>query len=121
MDQSMSFWCRASSRTFDFQHELPGYTRFLRRLTKFARVVTFDKRGQGMSDRLADIPSLEERIDDVRAVMDAIGSKRAALIGFSEGIPHGAIWERACGRLCLLARVHRPTAGVDRRRRPRQI
>lgn len=69
----------------DFQHELPGYTRFLRRLAKFARVVTFDKRGQGLSDRLADIPSLEERIDDVRAIMDAINSKRAALIGFSEG------------------------------------
>lgn len=69
----------------DFQHELPGYTRFLRRLAKFARVVTFDKRGQGLSDRLADVPSLEERIDDVRAIMDAIGSKRAALIGFSEG------------------------------------
>ncbi|MCK1480187.1 adenylate/guanylate cyclase domain-containing protein [Bradyrhizobium sp. 197] len=69
----------------DFQHELPGYTRFLRRLAKFARVVTFDKRGQGLSDRLADVPSLEERIDDVRAIMDAIGSKRAVLVGFSEG------------------------------------
>ncbi|MBR0798606.1 adenylate/guanylate cyclase domain-containing protein [Bradyrhizobium jicamae] len=69
----------------DFQHELPGYTRFLRRLAKFSRVVTFDKRGQGLSDRLADIPSLEERIDDVRAIMDAINSKRAALVGFSEG------------------------------------
>ncbi|WLA87050.1 alpha/beta fold hydrolase [Bradyrhizobium elkanii] len=69
----------------DFQHELPGYTRFLRRLAKFSRVVTFDKRGQGLSDRLADVPSLEERIDDVRAIMDAINSKRAALVGFSEG------------------------------------
>lgn len=69
----------------DFQHELPGYTRFLRRLAKFARVVAFDKRGQGLSDRLADVPSLEERIDDVRAIMDAIGSKRAVLVGFSEG------------------------------------
>lgn len=69
----------------DFQHELPGCTRFLRRLAKFARVITFDKRGQGLSDRLADVPSLEERIDDVRAIMDAVGSKRAALVGFSEG------------------------------------
>jgi len=69
----------------DFQHELPGYTRFLRRLAKFARVVTFDKRGQGLSDRLADVPSLEERIDDVRAIMDSINSKQAVLIGFSEG------------------------------------
>ncbi|WGD55077.1 adenylate/guanylate cyclase domain-containing protein [Bradyrhizobium sp. CB1650] len=69
----------------DFLHELPGYTQFLLRMAKFSRIVTFDKRGQGLSDRLADVPSLEERIDDVRAVMDAIGSKRAALVGFSEG------------------------------------
>ena len=69
----------------DYMHELPGYTHFLRRLARFARVVTFDKRGQGLSDRLADVPSLEERIDDVRTVMDAIGSQRAALVGFSEG------------------------------------
>ncbi|SDK11104.1 Pimeloyl-ACP methyl ester carboxylesterase [Bradyrhizobium sp. Rc2d] len=69
----------------DHMHELPGYTQFLRRMSKFSRVVTFDKRGQGLSDRLADVPSLEERIDDVRAVMDAIDSKRAALVGFSEG------------------------------------
>jgi pimeloyl-ACP methyl ester carboxylesterase len=69
----------------DYQHELPGYTQVLRRLAKFSRVITFDKRGQGLSDRLADVPSLDERIDDVRAVMDAVGSQRAALIGFSEG------------------------------------
>ncbi len=69
----------------EFQHELPGYTAFLRRLASFARVVTFDKRGQGMSDRMSGAPTLEERMDDVRAVMDTIGSKRAALVGFSEG------------------------------------
>ena len=61
------------------------YTNVLRRLAKFSRVVTFDKRGQGLSDRLADVPSLEQRIDDVRAIMDAINSRRAALVGFSEG------------------------------------
>jgi len=69
----------------DYQHELPGYTQILRRMARFSRVVTFDKRGQGLSDRLADVPSLEDRIDDVRAVMDAIGSRRAVLVGFSEG------------------------------------
>lgn len=69
----------------EFQHELPGYTAFLQRLARFARVVTFDKRGQGMSDRMSGAPSLEVRMDDVRAVMDTIGSKRAALVGFSEG------------------------------------
>jgi class 3 adenylate cyclase len=66
-------------------HELPGYTAALRRLSRFARVVTFDKRGQGLSDRMSGAPSLEQRMDDVRAVMDSIGSARAILIGFSEG------------------------------------
>jgi pimeloyl-ACP methyl ester carboxylesterase len=69
----------------EFQHELAGWTAFLRRLSKFARVVTFDKRGQGLSDRISDAPSLEQRMDDVRAIMDAIGSKRATLFGHSEG------------------------------------
>jgi pimeloyl-ACP methyl ester carboxylesterase len=69
----------------EFMHELVGYTAFLRRLSTFARVVTFDKRGQGLSDRISGAPSLEERMDDVRAVMDDVGSKRAVLFGFSEG------------------------------------
>jgi len=69
----------------EFLHELPGYTAALRRLSRFARVVTFDKRGQGLSDRMSGAPSLEQRMDDVRAVMDSIGSARAILIGFSEG------------------------------------
>jgi class 3 adenylate cyclase/alpha-beta hydrolase superfamily lysophospholipase len=69
----------------EFLHELPGYTAALRRLSRFARVVTFDKRGQGLSDRISGAPSLEQRMDDVRAVMDSIGSARAVLIGFSEG------------------------------------
>src|SRR4051795_6976730 len=69
----------------EFMHELPGYTSFLRRLSKFARVITFDKRGQGLSDRVSDAPSLEQRMDDVRAVMDAVGSKQAVVFGNSEG------------------------------------
>jgi class 3 adenylate cyclase len=76
----------------EFLHELPGYTGFLRRLSAFARVVTFDKRGQGLSDRVFDATSLEARMDDVRAVMDEIGSKRAALLGFSEGSPMSALF-----------------------------
>jgi class 3 adenylate cyclase/pimeloyl-ACP methyl ester carboxylesterase len=69
----------------EFNHELPGFTAFLQRLSKFARVVIFDKRGQGLSDRTSSVAPLEERMDDVRAVMDAIGSQRAVLCGFSEG------------------------------------
>ena len=56
----------------------------LKRLTSFARVIVFDKRGQGLSDRVGD-QTLEERIGDVRAVMDAAGSARATIFGWSEG------------------------------------
>src|SRR5471030_145980 len=69
----------------EFLHEFPEYTAFLRRLSSFARVVTFDKRGQGLSDRISGAPSLEQRMDDVCAVMDDIGSQRAVIVGFSEG------------------------------------
>ena len=76
----------------EFAHELAGYTAFLRRLSSFARVVTFDKRGQGLSDRISGAPSLEQRMDDVRAVMDDVGSQQAALLGFSEGSPMSALF-----------------------------
>lgn len=68
-------------------HDFPGYTRFLRRLSEFARVITFDKRGQGLSDAIEGVPSLEERVDDMLAVLDACGSKKTAVFGFSEGGP----------------------------------
>src|ERR1700687_4853464 len=58
---------------------------FLNRLASFSRLILFDKRGCGMSDRVHPLPTLEQRMDDVRAVMDAAGSKRAALLGISEG------------------------------------
>lgn len=58
----------------EFLHEIPGYTNFLRRLASFARVVTFDKSGQGLSDRYLGMPSFEQRVDDVRAIMEAIES-----------------------------------------------
>jgi pimeloyl-ACP methyl ester carboxylesterase len=76
----------------EFTHEMAGYTAFLRRLSTFARVVTFDKRGQGLSDRISGAPSLEQRMDDVRAVMDDVGSKRAVVVGFSEGCPMSVLF-----------------------------
>ena len=76
----------------EFAHELAGYTAFLRRLSTFARVITFDKRGQGLSDRISGAPSLEQRMDDVRAVMDAVGSQRAVILGFSEGAAMSALF-----------------------------
>src|SRR4051812_49039396 len=61
--------------------------RLLEGLASFARVMTFDRRGSGLSDPVSEAPTLEERMDDVRAVMDAAGSERAALVGLSEGVP----------------------------------
>ncbi len=66
--------------------EVPSNEHLLKRLTAFARVIVFDKRGQGLSDRVAE-QTLEERIGDVRAVMDAAGSERATIYGWSEGGP----------------------------------
>jgi class 3 adenylate cyclase len=60
--------------------------RFLEGLASFARVINFDRRGSGLSDPVAEPPTLEQRMDDVRAVMDAAGSERAALFGISEGV-----------------------------------
>ena len=67
----------------------PNFARFLMRLASFARLILFDKRGTGLSDRVPnnELPTLEQRMDDVRAVMEAVGSKRAALCGVSEGGP----------------------------------
>src|ERR1700730_6509622 len=63
----------------------PSMDRFMRRLSSFSRLIIFDKRGTGLSDKVANLPILEQRIDDVRAVMDAVGSEKAALFGVSEG------------------------------------
>jgi class 3 adenylate cyclase/alpha-beta hydrolase superfamily lysophospholipase len=71
----------------DLQWENPGMAQFLQRLASFNRLIMFDKRGTGLSDRAVGIPTLEERMDDVRAVMDAAGSERAVLMGISEGGP----------------------------------
>lgn len=65
--------------------ELAAMASFLNRLASFSRLILFDKRGCGMSDRVHPLPTLEQRMDDVRAVMDAAGSEKAALMGISEG------------------------------------
>jgi len=64
---------------------IPSFAPFLERLSSFSRLIRFDKRGTGMSDRVSGAPTLETRMDDVRAVMDAVGSRRAAFYGLSEG------------------------------------
>ncbi|HRH45969.1 MAG TPA: alpha/beta fold hydrolase, partial [Pyrinomonadaceae bacterium] len=67
----------------------PHFAAFLNRLASFSRLILFDKRGTGLSDRvpLKELPTLEQRMDDVRAVMEAVGSERAVLVGVSEGGP----------------------------------
>jgi pimeloyl-ACP methyl ester carboxylesterase len=69
----------------ELQWRLPGFGDFLNELGSVARLIRFDKRGTGMSDPVSGAPSLETRMDDVRAVMDAAGSQRAAFYGLSEG------------------------------------
>jgi pimeloyl-ACP methyl ester carboxylesterase len=65
----------------------PRVARFFEKLASFSRLILFDKRGTGLSDPVAGPAPLEERMDDLRAVMDAAGSERAAIAGFSEGGP----------------------------------
>ena len=67
--------------------EWPALASFYRRLPGLGRLILFDKRGTGLSDRVLGIASLEERMDDVRAVMDAVGAERAVVVGVSEGGP----------------------------------
>ena len=73
----------------------PQYERFMERLSSFARVMVYDKRGSGLSDPVAEPPSVEERIDDSRAVIDAEGVERAAVFGCSEGASLSAFFAAA--------------------------
>src|SRR3954467_8345796 len=76
----------------ELQWEAPPFASFFERIASFARLILFDKRGTGLSDPVAEVPTLEQRIDDVRAVMDAAGSERAALFGVSEGGPMSVLF-----------------------------
>ncbi len=82
----------AYSTHLELNWEWPAYARFLHRLTSFSRLLLFDRRGTGLSDP-APVPStLEETMDDLRAVMDDVGSQRAALFGWGEGGPMSALF-----------------------------
>jgi class 3 adenylate cyclase len=76
----------------EFQWEEVRQARFFERLASFARLIRFDKRGAGLSDPVRTMPTLEERMDDMTAVMEAAGSSQAALLGLSEGGPLGAVF-----------------------------
>ena len=72
--------------------EAPPIVRFAQRLASFSRLILLDKRGTGLSDRVAGVATLEQRMDDVRAVMDTVGSERAVVFGISEGGPMSALF-----------------------------
>src|SRR5205823_7546488 len=79
----------------DVYWELPAFRRYCERLAEFTRLILFDKRGMGMSDRVPGATTLEERMDDVRAVMEAVGSERAVVMGESEGGPLAMLFAAA--------------------------
>jgi len=79
----------------ELQWEMPPLARFFKRLSRFSRLIVFDKRGTGLSDPVAEVPTLEQRIDDIRAVMDAAASERAAFMGISEGGPTSVLFAAA--------------------------
>ena len=94
----------------------PDLARWLLRLASFARVATFDKRGTGLSDRVSELPSFDLRMDDARAVMDAAGMERAALLGISEGGPMAALfaatYPQRCRGLVLYGGFAEPPLGL---------
>ena len=85
-------WVPGLASNLEIDFESSSWCRLVQRLASFSRVMIFDKRGMGLSDRNVGAPTLEERMDDVRAVMDAVGSERAALIGDSEGGPMSVLF-----------------------------
>jgi len=109
----------------DLIWEEPSWARYNERLASFARVILFDKRGTGLSDRVSDIPTLEQRMDDVRAVMDAVGSDHAAIVGVSEGGPmsslFAATYPKRTNALVLYGTFARMTAAPDYPWRPTTV
>ncbi len=95
----------------------PRSARFFERLASFSRLILLDKRGLGVSDRVAGWATLEERMDDLRAVMDAAGSESAALVGVSEGGPLSLLFAAAhperCSALCVVGGFARMVRGDD--------
>jgi pimeloyl-ACP methyl ester carboxylesterase len=78
-------WAPGTASHLDLDWDWPPRARFIEGLSSFCRLIRFDKRGTGLSDRPTSAATLEERTDDIRAVMDAAGSDRAAIFGVSEG------------------------------------
>jgi class 3 adenylate cyclase len=88
-------YVQGSLTHLEVNRELPQFRRYCEGLAEFTRLILFDKRGMGMSDRVPGTATLEERMDDIRAIMDAIGSERAAVMGESEGGPLAMLFAAA--------------------------
>jgi len=109
-------WVTGTASHIELFWELPGWAYTLRRLSSFSRVTWFDKRGAGLSDRTLGSGSLEDRMEDIRAVMDAVGVKSAVLIGLSESAAICAVFAAAfperVERLVVIAGwAHNPRVG----------
>jgi class 3 adenylate cyclase/pimeloyl-ACP methyl ester carboxylesterase len=109
----------------EFGWEEQTLERFYRRLASFCRLIIFDKRGTGLSDRVSGVPDLETRMDDVRAIMDAVGSERAAVLGYSEGAAMAALfaatYPERTPALVLYGTFLRPNWLPERRETYRQV
>lgn len=102
----------------DLQWTDPGTSGFLARLASFARLIIYDKPGTGLSDPVPQLPTLEERVADMKAVLDAAGSERAALFGISEGGPTSILMAATYPQRIILAGPLRHVCRVaDRRAR----
>jgi pimeloyl-ACP methyl ester carboxylesterase len=88
-------YAQGSLTHLDVYWDLPAFRRYCEQLAEFTRVILFDKRGMGMSDRVPGATTLEQRMDDIRAIMDAVGSERAAIMGESEGGPLALLFAAA--------------------------
>ncbi|MDP9285310.1 MAG: alpha/beta hydrolase [Actinomycetota bacterium] len=111
---------------FEYDWEEPRHAAFLERLGSFARLIRLDKRGTGLSDRHGGIADLETRMDDIRAVMDAVGSESAALFGYFEGGPLAILFtatypDRVRALRHPVGSGGRTSAGDDRVHRPRRL
>src|SRR3954463_6355811 len=95
----------------------PAASAFFRRLTAFSRLVLFDKPGTGLSDPVAGPPSLEQRLEDIRVVMDAAGIERAAIVGYSEGGQPAALfaatYPERCNALVLIESAAKWSSAPD--------
>lgn len=100
-------WVTGTASHIELFWELPGWAHTLRHLSSFSRVIWFDKRGTGLSDRSLGSATLEDRMEDIRAVMDAAGVESAILIGLSESGPMSALfaatWPERVRKLALVA------------------